>query len=398
MSLEDDNKPETTGASVPPTSSSATSSASSSSSATPKDKNRDKDKDKPKVKATTTTHRRSTTGLILLALILFAFLAGLFAWPFILPRLQAWLPGGMQVMPVADVADKADLDALSKRIDALETKLSSEPQAATEQELTNLKSEVDQQESRMQDLARRMNAAQNDSRFADLMKTHEDLAASLRDLQVRVSKLENAAPTGQQATLLALAATRLRIRAESDRPFVNDLALVTRLAKSAGGLDAAGAKALNDLGPHAEAGAPSLRDLISDFPMAARKAMKAAAIPQDAPWWQRTLDRIVALVTIRHTGVMTGDSVEARLSRAEERLDANDLSGAVTEVEAIKGRPGEKIDPWLQSAYARLAIDRAARELEGSAYRLGANTGPAPSAPSAPSALPPSGNASGTQG
>ena len=60
MSLEDDNKPETTGASVPPTSSSATSSASSSSSATPKDK----DKDKPKVKATTTTHRRSTTELI----------------------------------------------------------------------------------------------------------------------------------------------------------------------------------------------------------------------------------------------------------------------------------------------------------------------------------------------
>lgn len=367
MSSEDQSKPktETAGSSVPP----------ASSTVSPGDK------EKPKARAATTTHRRSTTGLILLALILFAFLVGLFAWPFVLPRLQAWLPNGMRVMPVADVADKADLGVLSKRIAALESQLSSLPPAATQQSLADLKNEVEQQDSRMQDLAQRLNAAQNDDRFADLMKTHEDLAASLRDLQVRVSKLENAAPTGQRATLLALAATRLRMRADSSRPFANDLALVTRLAKDAGGLDATGTKALNDLGPHAEAGAPSLRDLISDFPMAARRAMKAAAVPQDAPWWQRTLDRIVALVTIRHTGVMTGNSVEARLSRAEERLNANDLSGAVTEVEAIAGQPGEKIDAWLQSAYARLAIDRAARELEGSAYRLGANASPGLPAP-----------------
>ena len=94
---------------------------------------------------------------------------------------------------------------------------------------------------------------------------------------------------------------------------------------------------------------------------------------------------------------MTGDSVEARLSRAEERLNANDLSGAVTEVEAIEGQPGEKIDAWLQSAYARLAIDRAARELEGSAYRLGGNANPALSVPR-PANGDPAGNASGTQG
>ncbi len=225
----------------------------------------------------------------------------------------------------------------------------------------------------MADLAQRLDAAQNDSRFADLMKTHQELASSIRDLQVRLSKLENAAPTGQRATLLALAATRLRMRAATARPFPNDLALVQRLAKDVGGLDAAGTKALNDLGPHAAEGAPSERDLTMDFPMAARAAMKEAAVPADTSWWRAALDRILALVTIRHTGPIKGDSVEAHLSRAQARLDADDLAGAVSEVEAIKGTPADKIDPWLQSAYARLAIDRAARALEGAAYRLGAD-------------------------
>ena len=379
MSSEDQSKPETekTGASAPGLSSASSPSSSAKDSA----------KESPKV---TTTRRRTYTGLILLALILLAFVGSLFAWPFVLPRLQAWLPDGMRVMPVADVADKADLDGLSTRLDTLESRLSSQPRGATEQEFADLKATVDQQEGRMQDLANRLNGAENDERFADLMKTHQDLASSLRDLQVRLSKLENAAPSGQRTTLLALAATRLRMRAETARPFPNDLALVERLARDVGGLDSAGTKALHDLGPHAATGAPSLADLQAEFPDTARKTMRASEIPMDAPWWRRALARIVALVTIRHTGVMTGDSVEAKLSRAEERLDANDLSGAVTEVEGIEGRPGEKIDAWLQSAYARLAIDRAARELEGSAYRLGAG---------APAPIPaPDTGAAGTQG
>lgn len=323
--------------------------------------------DKPKVRMM----RRRTSGLVALGLVLFAFLLGLFAWPFVLPRLQAWLPAGMRVMPVADVASTAATDALSKRLDALEAKVASLPPAVTPDDLAALKSEVDQQGAKMADLAQRLDLAQNDERFADLMKTHEDLSNSIRDLQARVAKLENAAPANQQATLLALAATRLRIRAENARPFAADLALVQRLASQVGGLDAAGVKAINDLMSYSESGAPSMGDLAQDFPEAARHALKAAAVPAGTVWWRAVLDRIVALVTVRHTGPIKGDSVEAHLSRAEARLDADDLAGAVSEVEALNGKPADKIDPWLQSAYARLAIDRAARALEGAAFRAG---------------------------
>jgi hypothetical protein len=328
-----------------------------------------KSSDKPTVRMT----RRRTSGLVALGLVLLAFIASLFAWPFILPKLQAYLPAGMRVMPVADVASTDATNALSKRLDDLEARVAALPPAATPDDVAALKTQLGAEDAKLADLAQRLDLAQNDQRFADLMKTHEDLSNAIRDLTARVAKLENAAPSSQQATLLALAATRLRIRAENARPFAADLALVQKLAVEVGGLDAAGTKAMNDLAPHAEAGAPSMRDLAAQFPEAARHALKASEVPADAAWWRKVLDRIAALVTIRHTGPLKGDSVEARLSRAEERLNANDLSGAVTEVEALQGKPATKIDPWLQSAYARLAIDRAARELEGAAYRAGAN-------------------------
>jgi hypothetical protein len=334
--------------------------------------------DKPKVKMM----RRRTSGLVALGLILFAFLLGLFAWPFVMPRLQAWLPAGMRMMPVSDVASTEATDALAKRLDALEAKIQALPPAAKPADLAALKAEVDQQSAKTADLGQRLDLAQSDERFADLMKTHEDLSNAIRDLQARVDKLENASPASQDATLLALAATRLRIRAENARPFTADLALVQRLASQVGGLDAAGTKAINDLKPYADAGAPSMRDLVADFPEAARHAQKASAVPEGTVWWRAVLYRIAALVTIRHTGPLKGNSVEARLSRAEARLEANDLAGAIDEVEPIEGKPAEKIDPWLQSAYARLAIDRAAREVEGSAYRAGTNaSGPSSAAP-----------------
>lgn len=345
-------------------------------SAAPKS-GKSKSADKPKVRMM----RRRTSGLVALGLMILAFVVSLFAWPFILPKLQAYLPEGMRVMPVGDVASSDAIEALSKRVDDLDSELAAIPPAVTPQDLDALKTRLDNEDAKLAELGQRLDVAQSDQRFADLMKTHEELSNAIRDLTTRVAKLENAAPPSQQATLLALAATRLRIRAENARPFVADLALVQRLAGQAGGLDAAVTKALNDLAPHAEAGAPSLRDLVAQFPDAARHAMKASEVPADAVWWRKILDRIVALVTIRHTGPLKGDSVEAHLSRAQERLEANDLSGAVTEVEALDGKPETKIDPWLQSAYARLAIDRAARELEAAAYRVGTNAAAAPPPP-----------------
>lgn len=323
--------------------------------------------DRPKVTMT----RRRTSGLVALALMLFAFLVGLFAWPFVLPRLQAFLPEGMRVMPVGDVAETAVTDALAKRLDEIDQRLAALPPAATEQDLSSLRTQVRNQDARLAELAQRLDLAQNDQRFADLMKTHEDLSTTLRGVESRLAKVEAASPVGQKANMLALAATRLRLRAETARPFAADLTLVRKLAEDVGGLDAVGQQALVELGPYAEKGAPAISDLIARFPAAARKAQKASEIPDGAAWWRRAVARVVALITIRRTGPMTGDSVEAHLSRAEERLNAYDLVGAVEEVEPLEGRPGEKIDPWLQTAYARLAVNRAARALEGSAYRAG---------------------------
>lgn len=165
-----------------------------------------KSADKPKVRMM----RRRTSGLVALGLIILAFVVSLFAWPFILPKLQAYLPEGMRVMPVGDVASSDAIEALSKRVDDLDSELAAIPPAVTPQDLDALKTRLDDEDAKLAELGQRLDVAQSDQRFADLMKTHEELSNAIRDLTTRVAKLENAAPPSQQATLLALAATRLK--------------------------------------------------------------------------------------------------------------------------------------------------------------------------------------------
>ena len=122
MSSDEQKKPEQTSQEA---GQGAGASPASSAASSPKDRPADKGKTADKGKAADkaregSTGQRGHRGLILLAVILFVFLAGLFAWPFIIPRLQAYLPDGMRLMPAQDVATTETTDALAKRIDALE--------------------------------------------------------------------------------------------------------------------------------------------------------------------------------------------------------------------------------------------------------------------------------------
>ena len=81
-------------------------------------------------------------------------------------------------------------------------------------------------------------------------------------------------------------------------------------------------------------------------------------------WMGETLQRLAAVVTVRRTGEVPGTGTEARLARAEARLEAGDIAAAVAEISALVGPSAEAAAAWLRSARARHAAEMALADLE----------------------------------
>ena len=67
----------------------------------------------------------------------------------------------------------------------------------------------------------------------------------------------------------------------------------------------------------------------------------------------------MSIATIRRIdGDMEGSSAWAIVARAESRLAQNDLTGAVTEMEGLRGPSAEAAASWVAPARARLTAER----------------------------------------
>jgi len=77
------------------------------------------------------------------------------------------------------------------------------------------------------------------------------------------------------------------------------------------------------------------------------------------------------LVTVRPAGSQAeGDSVDARVARAEASLNDGDLAAAVTELDQLEGEPAQAAADWLAQAKARLAAEQAVTQLRTQATDL----------------------------
>ena len=186
-------------------------------------------------------------------------------------------------------------------------------------------------------------------------------AASVLTLANRVTTLEDtsrravADQTAEVALLMATAQLRETITA--GRPFALELETAKALSTRVLGT------AINDDGfaTYGARGIPSLFTLQRRFGETAARVVRAAAIPDGASGWIRqSLDRLMAIVTVRRVdGDIAGDGAAAILARAENRLEADDLSGAAVEMTALTGAAAEAAAPWLADVRARIAADRA---------------------------------------
>ena len=233
-------------------------------------------------------------------------------------------PGGM----IADTA-------LAARMAALEAKLAALPAPDTDA-LAALERDI---------AALKTAAAETDTRIA--------------------SETERLKAVGRGVSLV-YAIGRLRSAVEGEAPYAAPLNAVRGHFDALGLLrEPAIGKALDTLSARAAGGLPNRASLAARFAADARAALQAASIPQDGGMVDRLLAEAGNLVTVRPIGEIEGDSVEARLARAEARLGRGDLAGALGEIAPLGGGAANALAAWKADAEARLAAEAAVDLLDG---------------------------------
>ena len=324
---------------------------------------------------------RMVFGLWLMALAVFALAAA--------ASLPYWAPlVGLGRGNGDATALGARLDTLGSRLAALESRSpapSSEGGGDLAAKLAELADSLGNQQRRtaaleraLADLATQEQPSVDPGRvqaLADALATLKGddarFAAETRALEDRLSRLEaqasrNAKVDAARAALV-LAVVQLAAAVSGSAPYAQQLAGVAALAQG----DADLGPAITTLQAHAATGVPTPADLAAKFDGASVAAARAAIAPERSGWVGELLARLSRLVVIRRTGGdVAGEDADALLARAEARLKAGDLAGAVTELSTLEDGPAEAVKPWLADARGRMAVDAALASLTARATAL----------------------------
>jgi|GEM_PF-3507290 len=186
-------------------------------------------------------------------------------------------------------------------------------------------------------------AAQSE-RLAALATQDEALGTRLATVEARADR-----PEAARRAALGIALASLSGIANEGKPFVTELAAVSQLAP--------GTEQVAALEEVSESGVANAPELLRQFQPAARDALRADAAGNADGVWQRFRGNALSLITVRQTGDVEGDDVEARLARVELALTSGDVATAVAEAEAIEGPAAEALAPWLDAARSRAQVN-----------------------------------------
>ena len=160
-------------------------------------------------------------------------------------------------------------------------------------------------------------------------------------------------------------AARLSSALDSGLPFTVDLGLLAPLIQG----DAKLSEIVATLQPYAQTGVASRAALAAEFPAVAKAAL--ADDLADDSFGERLLGKLRSIVSLRRVGGdVQGDSVEAKLARAEAALDAGDLTKAAELVKSLPPQTAKATSAWLARAEAHLAAKRGIDQLAGHAVTL----------------------------
>ena len=276
----------------------------------------------------------------------------------------------------------ARLDDLEKRLRALSATAAEKP-AGSDPAVADLRSRLEVLEGRPAAAPSEATpSAEADKEMAMLRAEIATLRTALQALDQSVTGQREqtkalgdalgARSAGEQKALVAARASavigvaaRLSAALDSGLPFTADLNLLAPLAQG----DAKLTEVAAALQPYAQAGVASRAALAASFPAVAKAAL--ADDLADDSFGQRVLGKIRSIISLRRVGDdVPGDSVEAKLARAEAALDAGDLAKAVDLVKSLPPQTNKATQAWLARAEAHLAANRAIDALAAHAVSL----------------------------
>lgn len=198
------------------------------------------------------------------------------------------------------------------------------------------------------------------------------LQSQVAELQARIAELNDARSNAlrdlvREPVLQLVAWAELREKAARGDRFVNEATQIGTYAEAEGGNLKTAFTALQ---PFAERTVPSTAVLAARYPALAEQQH---ATPQGEPtdaatksWWQRSLDKLSGLVSIRRVGTLDSTTVDGRLDIAQTALGNGDLAGAVAALDGVT--LVQPLTDWRDAAQARLKLD-AALDSYGAALR-----------------------------
>jgi len=267
-------------------------------------------------------------------------------------------------------AQDRKIAALDKRLSDLESRFASIPDLSAVKEAeaaTGLLSEkIDGLSGRLSEVEKglaRLQAAglAGGGEGTDAAKA---AAQELDSLKQRVAALEQAkqarvsTETIERNQALVVAVGQLREALASARPFASELSTVTALG------DADVARITDKIASFADSGIPTVADLRERFPKMADAVVRAAGESKRANWIDKAIARAASVVTVRKVGPdVEGDTPDALLARAESRLAADDLDGALAEMSKLTGPPAAAAGAWMDKAKARATAEQALKDL-----------------------------------
>lgn len=194
------------------------------------------------------------------------------------------------------------------------------------------------------------------------------LQGQVAELQGRVTALSEARLASLREPFVQLIGwSELREHARRGESFAREATALGTYAEAQGGNLKAAFAALQ---PFAEQPAPSATALAARFTALAeqqRATPAADAAPAaEKAWWQRAVDKLSGLVSIRRTGAPDAATLHGRLELAAGALAQGDLKAAVAELDGLALIA--PLNDWRDQAQARLKLD-AALDSYGAALR-----------------------------
>ena len=336
------------------------------------------------------------TGLVAAVIVLAGALVSLPYWPqearnlWRGPAIAQPAPAAPVAPPPAPVIDTAALDTakreLTARLDDLDKRVSAvattaaqadrppaESPATPDPAIAELRRKLEALESRPAATEADTSALKSEivALRAGMQSLDQVIAAQKASVE-KAAAAASASTTGEQKALAAARgsavigiAARISAGLTAGQPFTTDLGLLTPLAQG----DARLGELIATLQPLADKGVASRASLAAAFPAMAKAAL--ADDLADDSFWQRLLGKLKNLVSLRRVGPdVQGDSVEARLARAEAAIGAGDLAKAVELVKSLPPQTSRATAGWLARAEAHLAAQRAVDQLAAQAVSL----------------------------